>query len=90
MAPSLESFGVSSSGDGPSKPANWVPLAEQALFTPRKIRLVCVGAGFSGLMLAYKIKHALKIEDFVDLCIYDKNADVGGTWFENKYPGVAW
>jgi cation diffusion facilitator CzcD-associated flavoprotein CzcO len=23
------------------------------------------------------------------LTVYEKNADVGGTWFENRYPGVA-
>lgn len=27
---------------------------------------------------------------FVDLTIYEKNQDVGGTWLENRYPGIAW
>ncbi|KAF7629455.1 hypothetical protein AFLA_013169 [Aspergillus flavus NRRL3357] len=27
--------------------------------------------------------------DFLDLTIYEKNPEVGGTWFENIYPGVA-
>ncbi|KAJ4152243.1 hypothetical protein NW754_004038 [Fusarium falciforme] len=27
--------------------------------------------------------------DFIDLAIYEKNTDVGGTWLENRYPGVA-
>jgi cation diffusion facilitator CzcD-associated flavoprotein CzcO len=53
-------------------------------------RLVCIGAGYAGLMMAYKIKHQMKMEDVVDLCIYEKNHDVGGTWLENRYPGVAW
>ncbi len=24
----------------------------------------------------------------IDLQIFEKNADVGGTWFENIYPGI--
>lgn len=71
-------------------PANWVPLKEEPILTRRKLRVVCVGAGFSGLTLAYKIQHELKLEDAIDLQIYDKNPDVGGTWYENTYPGAAW
>ncbi|CAJ2500396.1 Uu.00g032490.m01.CDS01 [Anthostomella pinea] len=59
---------------------NWEPLLEQPAFTPtRKMRVVCIGAGFSGLMVAYKIQHDLKLEDELDLAIYDHNSDVGGT-----------
>ncbi|KAJ4229257.1 hypothetical protein NW757_014067 [Fusarium falciforme] len=28
-------------------------------------------------------------DSFIDLAIYEKNPDVGGTWLENRYPGVA-
>jgi hypothetical protein len=62
------------------RPDNWVPLLEQPLGTKRKLRLVCIGAGFSGLMLAWKVKHDWKCEDWIDLQIYEKNADLGGTW----------
>ncbi len=44
--------------------------------------VVIIGAGVSGLCLASKLD-ALGIE----FTIVDKNADVGGTWFENRYPG---
>lgn len=40
-------------------------------------------------MVAYKYKHEYHMDDYVDLAIYEKNADVGGTWFENRYPGLA-
>ncbi|KAJ5984731.1 hypothetical protein N7481_006830 [Penicillium waksmanii] len=56
-------------------------------FQPRKLRIVCIGAGFSGLILAHKLKHEQPL-DFVDFTIYEKNKDVGGTWLENVYPGV--
>lgn len=62
---------------------------EQPLYTPRRLRVVCIGAGYAGLMLAYKWKHQPGMSDIVDLAIYEKNPDVGGTWFENRYPGVA-
>ncbi|KAJ5742512.1 uncharacterized protein N7511_011531 [Penicillium nucicola] len=70
-------------------PANWVSILEQPLFKARKLRLVCIGAGFSGLILAHKIKHEWKMDDVIDLQIYEKNPDLGGTWYENRYPGAA-
>ncbi|KAG0134306.1 hypothetical protein HOY82DRAFT_577451 [Tuber indicum] len=30
-----------------------------------------------------------KYGDFMDHIIYEKNHDIGGTWLENRYPGVA-
>lgn len=59
-------------------------------YTPRKLKVVCIGAGFSGLILAHKIKYSDRDLSFVDFTIYEKNSEVGGTWLENKYPGVAW
>ncbi|KAL4880541.1 hypothetical protein BJY04DRAFT_191003 [Aspergillus karnatakaensis] len=65
----------------------WTIDPSEFAFTPRKLRVVCIGAGFSGLQVAYKLKHERPME-FVDLTIYEKNNEVGGTWFENVYPGV--
>lgn len=62
---------------------------EDPVLTKRKLRIVCVGAGFGGLTLAHKIQHETKSEDWLDLQIYEKNADIGGTWYENTYPGAA-
>lgn len=68
---------------------NWVPLLDEPLYKPRRLRVVCVGAGYSGLSLAYETKYNKALEGCIDLTIYDKNDDVGGTWLENRYPGVA-
>lgn len=46
------------------------------------MKMICVGAGASGISLA---KFARDLKN-VDLVIYEKNADVGGTWMENRYP----
>lgn len=59
---------------------------DQAVLQPRKMRLVCVGAGISGIGAAYKYQRQLENVEFV---IYEKNPDVTGTWFENRYPGCA-
>ncbi|OAQ63671.1 monooxygenase [Pochonia chlamydosporia 170] len=59
-------------------------ISEEPLFTKRQLRIVCVGAGAAGLQIAYKSERLL---DNVDLQIYEKNSDIGGTWLENRYPG---
>ncbi|KAJ9646660.1 hypothetical protein H2204_000352 [Knufia peltigerae] len=67
-------------------PKNWIPIAEHVLGKPqRKLRVISIGCGFSGLTLAHKIQNVFKIDDIVDLVLYEKNPDVGGTWFENSY-----
>lgn len=45
-----------------------------------------VGAGLSGIQLAYQIQKQCKNVEHV---IYEKNGDIGGTWLENRYPGCA-
>lgn len=52
----------------------------------RPVRVVIMGAGISGITAC--IRFAQRIRN-VDLCVYEKNADVGGTWYENRYPGCA-
>lgn len=59
-------------------------VSEQPLHAKRQLRIICVGAGAAGLQIAYKAERALTN---IDLQIYEKNSDVGGTWLENRYPG---
>ncbi|KAE8363404.1 hypothetical protein BDV27DRAFT_146125 [Aspergillus caelatus] len=54
--------------------------------TNRQIRVIIVGAGASGLLMAYKLQRNF---DDVEFQIYEKNPDIGGTWYENRYPGCA-
>jgi hypothetical protein len=59
-------------------------------FQPRKkIRVIAVEAGFSGLTLAYKLQNQNPVmQDFVSHTILEVRPDVGGTWLANVYPGV--
>jgi cation diffusion facilitator CzcD-associated flavoprotein CzcO len=49
----------------------------------RHARFGILGAGFGGLGVAIRLKQA-GIEDFV---VWERDADVGGTWWANSYPG---
>ncbi|KAI0337347.1 FAD/NAD(P)-binding domain-containing protein [Trametopsis cervina] len=60
--------------------------SHEAIDYARPIRVVLVGGGMSGIASAYYLrKHIPNI----DITIYEKNHDFGGTWLENRYPGVA-
>lgn len=45
--------------------------------------VIVIGAGMGGLNAAVQLKHA-----GVPFTVIEKNAGVGGTWFENRYPGA--
>jgi cation diffusion facilitator CzcD-associated flavoprotein CzcO len=47
--------------------------------------ILVVGAGFAGLLLWHKLSEA----GFVDVRFCEKGGDVGGTWYWNRYPGIA-
>ena len=47
--------------------------------------VLVVGAGFAGLLLWYKLREA----GFENVRFCEKGGDVGGTWYWNRYPGIA-
>ena len=48
------------------------------------VQVVIVGGGFSGLLAGARLRD-VGVES---ICIVEAGADVGGTWYWNKYPGV--
>ncbi|KAF2847728.1 FAD/NAD(P)-binding domain-containing protein [Plenodomus tracheiphilus IPT5] len=52
----------------------------------RPMKVIVIGAGYSGIYCGIRIPERLRN---VDLVIYEKNAGVGGTWYENRYLGCA-
>ncbi len=47
--------------------------------------ILVVGAGFAGLLLWYRLREA----GLHDVRFCEKGGDVGGTWYWNRYPGIA-
>ena len=48
------------------------------------VQVVIVGGGFSGLLAGARLRD-VGVES---ICVVEAGADVGGTWYWNKYPGV--
>ncbi len=48
----------------------------------RPFRVAVIGAGMSGLVAALRLRQA-----GLEVTVLEKDADVGGTWLENSYPG---
>lgn len=59
------------------------PVEREALADDCEI--LVIGAGFAALLLWYKLREA----GFRDVRFCEKGGDVGGTWYWNRYPGVA-
>ncbi|WP_220186822.1 flavin-containing monooxygenase [Pseudonocardia pini] len=49
----------------------------------REFPVVVVGAGVSGLLAAIDLRRA-----GIPFTVLEKNSEVGGTWWENRYPGA--
>ncbi len=47
-----------------------------------RYRVAIIGAGVSGIAAAYRLQQAK-----VEFTVYEKNEEVGGVWWENRYPG---
>lgn len=50
---------------------------------PAGFKVLVIGAGMTGIVAAIKLQEA-----GYDHIVIEKNPDVGGTWYENRYPGV--
>ena len=89
-----------SAGVGQPVPAEYIPLLlEEMRFTPTdertvrwrrqpaglaRFRVLIIGAGLTGLCTAIRLQ-----EMGIPFTILEKNAELGGTWLENSYPGCA-
>ncbi|MFT4582114.1 MAG: 4-hydroxyacetophenone monooxygenase [Gammaproteobacteria bacterium] len=59
------------------------PVSEEKILLPEDFHVLIVGAGVSGICTAVNLKAA-----GVPFTILEKNANVGGVWLENRYPGA--
>jgi len=51
----------------------------------RNPSVVIIGAGMTGILMTIKLREA----GVTDITIIEKKENIGGTWRENTYPGVA-
>ncbi|KAJ6502641.1 FAD/NAD-binding domain-containing protein [Mycena vulgaris] len=61
-------------------------FSESAIDAARPMRVVIVGAGFSGIIAGIRF---LQRVPNARITIYEACAGIGGTWLVNKYPGIA-
>lgn len=52
----------------------------------RKIKVLTIGAGVSGIMMAYKLQ---KYCENIEHVIYEKDVDIGGVWLQNRSVSVS-
>ncbi|KAI1342172.1 flavin-binding monooxygenase [Xylariaceae sp. FL0016] len=71
---------------GSVKPPTPFTIKDAPLDGHRRIKVRVIGAGYSGIYLGIRIPQRLRN---VDLKIYEKNEQMGGTWWVNRYPGCA-
>jgi cation diffusion facilitator CzcD-associated flavoprotein CzcO len=78
--------GVHVNGDSHAKTEPVWQLHDEPIENQRPIRVIVIGAGYSGVYCGIRIPERIRN---CELVIYEKNAGIGGTWYENQYPGAA-
>jgi hypothetical protein len=58
-------------------------IQEEPIRTRRPLRVACMGAGYSGLMMAIVVSQKLQ-DSNLEFVVYERNKDLGGTWLENR------
>lgn len=84
-SPANEHFVQTNAAD-PATDTDTFHLKDEPVENFRPLRVVVIGAGFSGIYMGIRISEKLRN---IDLVMYDKNKELGGTWLENRYPGCA-
>ncbi len=60
-------------------------MAEQQGEHRRDLRFIVIGAGMAGILAGIRLQKA----GYDDWVVYEKADRLGGTWRENRYPGIA-
>lgn len=55
-------------------------ISDRPINAPRPLKVIYIGAGVSGIIAAIQFR---KLVPSIDLAIYEKNPEIGGTWYEN-------
>ena len=69
-----------------TNPYSAVDVKDFPQCTPQPLKVIHIGCGAAGILFAHKAQRWLSN---YELIIYEKNPVIGGTWYENRYPGCA-
>jgi hypothetical protein len=84
MAPGITSLeGATMQNNGPLN-NNAYEIREEPIHTRRPMRVICLGAGYSGILMGIIWNQRMQNRN-AELVIYERNNDIGGTWLENRY-----
>lgn len=64
-----------------TRPFGHEPIGARPADHCRPMKVICIGAGISGILTAIRFPQHIQN---LDLVVYEKNEGLGGTWFENK------
>lgn len=56
-------------------------LKRRAVDNLRRMKVICIGAGMSGILTGILFPRSIQN---LDLVIYEKNDELGGTWYESR------
>lgn len=56
-------------------------ITDKPIDEARPLKVIYIGAGVSGILAAIEFR---KLVSSLDLVIYEKNPEIGGTWYENR------
>jgi len=81
--PLIATNGATHSASNPSVlSASSFKLHDTPIENFRPLKVIVIGAGYSGIYCGIRIPERLRN---VELVIYEKNEGVGGAWWENRY-----
>jgi hypothetical protein len=58
-------------------------IREEPIHTRRPLRIVCLGAGYSGMLMGIIFNQRMQDRN-IEMVIYERNESLGGTWLENR------
>ncbi|KKA26713.1 hypothetical protein TD95_004739 [Thielaviopsis punctulata] len=86
MSPSIEDRNTVQIGaDAVNTAPSGYTVPEVPLGFSRPLRIITIGAGASGINLIRTLRQ--KLTGPFEHVVYEKNDQIGGTWYENRYPG---
>jgi hypothetical protein len=73
----------------PRKDATGYSIPDSNLGVRRPIKVLIIGFGAAAINLVHILGQRADRDSNISIQCYEKNPEVGGTWYENKYPGCA-